>query len=259
MVERLAPVDEYGMPYAIYPSYTTSARHQTYVDDDHAFYRRLAPELTTVAGLALRYSRVHVTERWLHDRKHHLFPDGLEEYPRHRQDMFGLVILSCAGYLSRVAMDLSSKNRCNFVTMPDEVYEWVRGKNKMHFQTVRSAGIAPEGIYPRRTQDKATYFIGKYLTTYARRQNLDHIKDTDYVDEFLHTSDVMRRFELGKTILDEAVRVAVEPISPMYQHALDRGLIRSPINDPVSIVKKFNYVGAWDQHVEHLQTKLIAA
>lgn len=256
MGECLAPVDEYGMPYAIYPSETISGHVGDREDEDHAFYQGAAVELQDPAGQALRMSRVHDVARWLHDRKHHFFRDGLEVLPTREQDKYGLLVLSCAGYLSRMAWDLSKKNKAKLVEMDDPIYLHVRSRSNMHFQTNCNSRIPPNGPNPRRTQDHAKREIGLFLTDYAKRQDLAHIKDRDFVDEFLSISDEQRRFKLARIILEEATHVAVEPISPIYQRALADGLLRLSTPDPASTVIRYSFVGPWREHVHDLELKL---
>jgi hypothetical protein len=256
--ERLAPVDEYGVPYAIYPYDAPKDTLDTRVNDDHAFYRKQAPELQGPGGRMLIYARVHEVEVWAHDRKHRLFPDGLERYPVTEQEQFLTGILLCAGYLSRWALDVRKSGEWSLQYMRQDVYDYMRGRQKMHFQTEINSRIPREAGIPRRTQDTAVRNIGMFLTDYARRQDLTHLKDEDFVDEFLNTPDTLRRYQLARVILREAARVAVEPLKPDYQEALQEGLLRTSEPDPTAIITRFSFPGGWDEHVAALHDRLAA-
>ena len=257
--EGLYPVDEYGMPYALLPSQGGKHESLTWEDEDHAFYPRLAPELSDLGGDALRVSRVHEVVRWLHNRKHDVFRFGLERFPKTEEEKYALLVLSCAGYLSRFAVDIARKGLDPKIVYLDRpTYENLRGRQHMHLQTSSNFRIPANGPNPRRTQDLAKLKIGTFLTSYAKRQGLDHIKDESFVDEFLNTEDRLRRYALARIILEEASRVATDSVIPRFREALKDGLIREPVDDPFEVVRKFMYVGSWEVHSRDLANNLAA-
>lgn len=257
--EGLYPVDEYGMPYALLPSQGGYPENLSWEDEDHAFYLRVAPELSDPGGDALRVSRVHEVVRWLHNRKHDVFRFGLEKFPKTEEEKYALLVLSCAGYLSRFAVDITVKGLDPKIVYLDRpTYENLRGRQHMHPQTSTNSRIPSDGPNPRRTQDVAKLKIGTFLTSYAKKQELDHIKDKSFVDEFLNTEDRLRRYVLARIILEEASRVAADSVSPRFREALNDGLIREPVADPFEVVKKFMYVGSWEDHSRDLAMNLAA-
>ena len=255
---RLAPVDRYGMPYAIAPTEAPPSATGHNPTEHHAFYRSRAPQLANGLGRALRLSRVHVLPDWLHQSYHKKFMGGLEAFPETEVDTFGLLILSCAGYLSKEAWHRRSNGNFELDRMDEATYQQVRSRRLLHPETELNSRIPADGPDRRRTQDVATKTIGEELTLYARRQNLSHIKDEDYVDEFLNTEDVIRRHEIGRRILREAALVAVDPIRPIYEEALSEGLVRAGEPDPAKIIIKFSFAGDWLEHEEVLAQQLAA-
>lgn len=258
MSERLAPVDEYGMPYAIIPAESPSYNADTTRTEHHAFYRSRATPLTTAAGRALRLSRVHMIERWQHDIWHARYLNGVKKLPQTETEAFGLLVLSCAGYLSREGMELQANNSFKRVRMNPNLYQHLRSKQEMHPQTESNSRIPEGGPHPRRVQDYAVQEISAFLTNYAKRQNIEHLKNEDFVDEFLTTRDTNRRYELGRLILTEAMRVAVEPVTPIYRQALDDGLLRVAEPDPIAVATRYPFRGPWEEHIQDLELRLAA-
>jgi len=259
MSERLAPVDEYGMPRAFIPPVDTP-KGETATDESehHSFYRRKAPELNTPAGKAVRFSRVHELPRWLHDRVHSQYRAGIEVMPQNETEAFALLVLSCAGYLSRTGMRYNArKGTFTDTEMDADTYGHIRSKSQMHFATESNSRI-PLGDPNRRTQDEATRVIQGFLTDYAKRQDLSHIREADFVDQFLHTEDPHQRFELGRLILVEGLRVAVDPVKHDYQRAFNDGLLRTHEPDPVVVLTRAPFTGPWVEHIQDLRSALAA-
>jgi hypothetical protein len=259
MGDRKAPVDEYGMPYAIVPCDPPDKGCDLTETEHHAFYNARAEELAYGLGYALRVSRVHdKLPAWIHGSYHKKFYYGLERFPESESETFGLLILSCAGYLSRLGWHRKIGGVLELEEMGYGTYQKLRGRNYLHPETITNSRIPFDGKSSRRTQDQASRTIGEALTIYAREQDLSHLKNKDFVDEFLNTKNVNRRHQLGRLILKEAATVAVEPIRPKFEQALNAGNIRLPVSDPAQVVTRFAFAGSWLEHEAILYEKLIA-
>lgn len=259
MAERLAPVDEYGMPYAlVLPLEPPSINSDIISSEHHAFYQRYAPELQGPGGGALRISRVHDWPRWIHASYHNQFPDGLETFPGTVHERFSLLVLSCAGYLPKEGWVRTRNGRLGLSRMDSKQYDYARARVRMHPATTTNSRIPTGGPNTRKTQNYALKDIAEFFTDYSLEYGLESIKEADFVDKFLHTKSPHKKFKYGRIILREAARLAVEPIMPLYERALDDGLIRPSEPDPARVILKFPPVGEWNEHISVLENRLAA-
>jgi hypothetical protein len=250
----LVPVDEYGMPYLIYPFDAPDhlrGRMRRW-DDDHSFFFSDLPELNDQAGRALRYSRVQHTPRWLHDRKHNeFFPNGLAWLPNEEGDKFALTVLACGGYASRLALDLRG-NEPRLIRMSGSVYDFVRGKKQLHFETRRKSHE------PHRTPGYAQRKIGSFFADYIRRQQIDDIIDERTIDQFLHTPNNEVRARLGNLIIEQAITAAAEPIEPTYREAAQKGLVRPRVQRAAEAISLVFPRDRWVDYHDALEHGLAA-
>lgn len=247
-----APVDEYGMPYLLHPFDPPHANSSVWKDEDHSFYQRRSPELTDMAGRALRCSRVQETPRWLHNRKHRAFPDGTH-LPKSEKEKFGLTILACAGYVSWMALDVRNVDNPTLVRASRNVHNYMRGKQQLHFETKKNMRLE------YRTVDAASKSIGMYIADYAKRQNITELVDDTLLDEFLSTPDDSKRLRLGNKIIGFAIDAAIDPIKPVYRSALQNELIRPGITHPFPLVTTLFPPQEWPKYHETLAELIVAA
>ena len=250
MPELLAPVDEYGMPYLLHP-YDSPKGQTARWDDDHSFFFDSLPELADNAGRALRHSRVQHVPRWLHDRKHNIhYRNGVERLPATESDKFGLTVLACAGYASRIAIDVRGDTPKE-VTMSKDTYDFVRGKKQLHVETRRN----PVARY--RTQEYCKKKIGRFFADYIRRQEIEDL-DESIIDQFLHAANEQKRRRLGNVILGHALEVAVEPVEPKYHEALNAGLLRPIKTHPIGVVLQLFPQETWPAYHDSLEERFAA-
>lgn len=250
--QRLAPVDEFGMPYLLHPYDPPSRYYETRRDDDHSFYQQNNDSLKGQAGQALLISRVQTVPRWLHNNKHYAFYDGIEQFPQNDSEKFALTVLACAGYVSRTALDVRNRHNPKLVTMSRNTYDFVRGKRQLHFETKK------DSVLGYRTQSRATKKIGQFFGDYIRTHGLEGVIDEKIVDEFISTSNEIKRKKLGNKILGHAMNAAVEPVAPIYKDAMKEGALRPTKKHPVHVVLDVFPVSTWPDYHQAIEEALAA-
>ncbi len=247
-----APVDEFGMPYLLHPFEAPGHYYEEWIDDDHSFYRRNAPELRGTAGKALRVGRVQETQRWLHNNKHYAFPEGVTRFPQDDGESFALTVLACAGYVSRTALDVRDKSNPKYITMSNRTYDFVRGRKQLHFEQRRNYKLG------YKTQENAVKKIGLFFADYIKEHGLEGVVDEKIVDEFLHTPSQKNRQKLGNKILGHAMNAAVQPITPLYKEALSEGAVRPTKRHPARVVLDIFPISKWPDYHDSLEQALAA-
>ena len=213
----LSPVDKLtNMPLPILPTRQGPRfKNPAFANWHHHYHPSDDPNLTSASGLAIRHLRLQLLPvKSRHQIYHNLF-SGPEFLPESQADRFGHIILACAGYMPRSAIDVTADDPATPVQMSSKIHE--------RLQT--SGEIVVRG------QPNIANFIRKYLVI----QDLSNINES-VIDEFLSTNSIERKRYLGHWLLALASEIATEPVKPIYRQALDDGLIRSKAK-PESIVK----------------------
>lgn len=161
----------------------------------------------------MRHSRLQEGVRYIHDR-YHMFFDGLERLPRTDLEVFRVAVLSVAGYIPEVAVDVSGLS-----PKIKKLHQWKR--DKLLYQDVY-----PEQRWSDTTgRDLHALNRGMFFMKVALAQDLDHIK-VNILEEFVETQDVDRRLELGKFIVDMAMLRAADDVREVYRVAHKNGMLR---------------------------------
>ncbi len=231
---RVMPTDPLtGLPYPILPIDITS---KTPRDCDrnyhHHFYFRTDPDLEGdlrvngymvrtpeeiplefISGLAVRMSRGQQLATGTHDEAHKRFRAG-PELPRTQADKFRIAALASASVTSQFALDFSRPAGKELVRMK-------RADREYFFES--GSLIAEKHNIDRPAQHRKAV-IGSFFLRYAAAQNLTHVTDK-VIDEFLNTTVMRRKIELGGLILSQAVEQSIEPILPVYANLNTLGMV----------------------------------
>ncbi len=209
--EVVSPVDELtGMPLPILPVDKNAPSNW-----HHHFHPNNDPKLQGANGRALRYSRVQYVSKRLHDRYHKEFFGP--PLPGDDSGRFLLIILSCAGYIPRQAIDVSHAEP-RVVGLHSSVYEPLRKSRRLGFEA-RKRTVAGD----MSTEGRAKAEIGKFLCHFVIEQDLPHLEKE--INRFLNALSEKKRRQLGSTILRRAIEVAAEPVEPIYREAWRRHLV----------------------------------
>ncbi|MDB5186233.1 MAG: hypothetical protein JWL85_756 [Candidatus Saccharibacteria bacterium] len=205
--ELITPVDELtGIPLPIAPKCDWLPLDRPEIADvHHSYHPKQHPLLKTVAGLALRNSRLQILERELHNAgplRYHQYFEG-PELARDDADVFSRCVLACAGYIPDEVIDLSSGEP---VRRPIRTQE---------AEFLRMPTDNPEDPFSYRHILYRYGPIRDFFHDYAVRQNINHLSNR-HIDEFLHTQDLEKKTKLGKFFLQSAVAVASETIREKY-------------------------------------------
>lgn len=205
-----------GLPLPIRPSEPPKGARFGFHDYHHHFHPEKKLTNDNLSSLALRYSRGQDVPRSLHDRYHDIF-DG-PPIPKSESDRFTLTILACAGVIPRVAIDLSEPRTHQVLELSDKEHQILADNQVTHIETA----TRPDN------RQKIRNTIGRFIACYALDQDISSIISDRVVDEFVHHStDILRKKELGNFILREAVGHALDPVVSVHNIAKQEGLTPS--------------------------------
>lgn len=210
------PVDHYDMPLLILAS--NSPRGKT--NKHHPWHPNAELPDDSDEDRSLRYS---IVQR-LNKKEHTLYHDRYKGPRILKAGKFFRVILGRAGYIPGELLNLSGRG-------PDRVALSVRNRRFIDV----FPDYAPKG---EDGQDYKTRRTGIYLARYAIAQKFEHL-DTE-IDEFLHTNNNERRLVLGEQIIDEGIRVAIDPHESKFSEAMKEHRERMDmpaISDPFKVVR----------------------
>ncbi len=233
-----------GLPLLVLPIDPPQRYAQEWEDYDHGFYPRTSRELKGFGGAAVRCARGQDLPRWLHERKHKIFPEG-PVLPTTKDDKYKTCVLACADFIPRKALDLNKGNDYEIVDLTDEQIQQFASSRSVH---IEDANHANTGTFYRNT-------IGKFFAFHAIEQNLDHVNGA-VIDEFLRTQDSQRKTELGNLLLAESVEVAVEPVRTMMSELQEQGLVQLTRKDPYTTVRKFFVKSRFKDYLSELHHNL---
>lgn len=217
------------LPYSIAPAWATNNLVETWEDRHHAAYQRLSPELQGEAGRAVRHSRIQVVPRWLHDRYHSFYPDGIE-LPQTDLTKFCFATLACAGVIPNKAIDVSG-SKPKLVDIDAKGYRYFR----------KTGRISPEVKINKHTgENDYAKHRGIFFMKYVLENNVNEISP-DLLKKFLSmdkSRHSKQRAQLGWLIVGKAIENATEPIKPLYKKAQEMGMLdKSCPNDPRQVIK----------------------
>lgn len=191
--EWQTPIDELtGLPWLLYPpEYPLPASRSEIADDNHSFHPSTHPTLTgSLAGVALRASRVQRTDWWDHHIIYHGYYTG-PQLPESEHAIFQTIVFAAAGYIPDMAIDCRGYKPVHRQMDPAAKQRlWKSGEVRVHRPGV----------------------VRNFLADYLLQQDISHVSEGK-IDEFLHTNNSAKRKFLGNWLLSQAAEVAVEPFS----------------------------------------------
>lgn len=228
-VSLATPKDELtGLPLPIIitdPFHGNS--NSTFVDYHHSFHPARDLIHGDDAQVALRRSRGQNLPRWLHEHYHKYFAGP--EFPESREEIFGTVVLACAGVVPRQAIFFGGNEGApKIVNLRESVTRQIVVKSVRHEAEKREQ---PLDYY--RAQ------IGMFFANYAIEQSIEEVVSSRVIDEFLYTNQRNRRQELGNLLLREGIKMSVEPLVPVHNELKKEGLIARRQSDLTARVQDF--------------------
>ena len=218
------------LPYPIAPVLDKTRQIETWEDRHHAAYQRLSPELQGDAGRSVRHSRVQLVPRWLHNRYHKFYPDGIA-LPETDLEKFCFATLACAGYIPNKAVDVSQR-KPKLVDIDAKGYRYFRKNGRIH----------PEVNINKTTgEDDYAKHRGIFFMKYVLENNIEGI-NPDLLKKFLSMNkerDSKKRAQLGWLIVGKAIENATDPIKPLYRKAQEMGMLdKSCPTGPQQVIKR---------------------
>jgi hypothetical protein len=233
-----------GLPLTILGIEPPLSNAETWYDYDHRYYPASCRQLKNWDGLAVRFSSGQDLPRWLHNRKHKVFPEG-PKLPVSREEKYNSVLLNILKYVPRQAIDLTRAYDYRVREMSDRQIEELVTSRAIHIDSDN-----------RRRQDKFyRNTIGRFIAQQAVEQEMSHISPK-LVDEFLNTPDSRRRVELGNLFLADSVESSVEPIVRKRRELLDQGLVQLSRQDPVTTARKLFIKSRFVEYLPELARRL---
>lgn len=237
--EAYTPIDEIGMPLPLAPTdLEIHDASQPKPDWHHHFHPRKSVILREDwGGDAVRNSRVQLADYRVHHNEYHNYFYG-PELPITAQQKFGIAVLAIAGYV------------------PAEAIAFKRGKPRIVRLTEdQRSRLLTSG----ELKIAAPETVRNFLAEYTVKQDLTHA-DESIVDEFIHTDEIEKKYELGGALLKLAIEKAVEPLDPFYRTAWKKGYIdRSSAHRPRRLLKtKIYYKSRQPKIINQLHNELAA-
>jgi hypothetical protein len=221
---------ETGLPYPIAPVWNSKNHVDSWEDRHHAAYQSLDPRMVGEAGRSVRHSRIQIVPRWLHNRYHSFYHEGIQ-LPSSELDKFCFAVLACAGVIPNKAIDVSGQ-KPKLVNIDSKGYGYYRRNNRIH----------PEVKINKHThEDDYAKYRGIFFMKYILENNLETISP-ELLERFLETDknhNFKKRTRLGWLIVAKAIEGATEPITPIYKKAQELGMLdRTCPTDPRQVIKK---------------------
>lgn len=275
--ELITPIDEFGIPLPIRPTEVLPNDDPEVANWHHAWHRASAPELNTVGGLALRNSRLQLVKTTDHNfgnrQKGKLTYHDFYIGPKLTDDIheqFNMCVLSCGGYITREAIDLSGDAPVRVEMTAEEIERFkmvgeprpadTSDLDKMRRKAEKAYA---KQIYPAITlQEFSDDFVESYIKQryvwagyafrhmvyryepikeffkeYALEQDLSHIKEST-IEEFLTTSNPATKRFLGHLLLAKTLDVATDGVRKSFTEVRQEGRMHpSTPPDPARLVR----------------------
>lgn len=220
------PIDEEtGLPLMMIPVKPPNGRaNSTFVDYHHPFHAR-ALFVGDKDLRALRMSYGEDKPRWLHEHYHAFFAGP--KLPSTRQGIFKASVLACANVVPRQGIDFSGYDGPSLRDATNEEYKGM--VKAAHREALRRRD---GGRYQRNT-------IGRFFADYAVDQAVDAVVSDKVIDEFLFTTDKLKRVQLGNFILDQAVDISVDPVRPLFTSLRRQKIVTPAMSEPHAIINAY--------------------
>ncbi|GAC1390632.1 MAG: hypothetical protein NVSMB46_00770 [Candidatus Saccharimonadales bacterium] len=249
--DLITPVDHIaGLPLPIIPyQYNLPLNNPEIADPHHAFHPERAAELKTVAGLALRNSRLQITAIHHHnfgERAYHRFFKG-PILPTNEQEIFARCVLACAGIIPHTGIDLRTEEPV------------VRPLSKAQYSFLQTPH--PDDPFSYKyilyRYDPINAFFKEYVLSHNPLM-LNEVNIASTCEEFLGTRKAFRKAFLGHLLIKKTVELATDDLRSTYQFARQNGLLHPLMPGmPQTLVKhKLGNVSSRTELIETLETKL---
>lgn len=201
------PVDPLSqLPLAIAPNPEwLPIRRSLDLTEHHAFHPKSHPVLHTLAGQALRNSRIQIVEAGLHNdgpQSYHAHFAG-PEIPTSEADIFVRCVATASGAVSEEVIDLSRGEPFTRPALQSElaILRGLDGSKRFRYERWRYAYEPMRDFF-------RDYVLGKRLDD-------SHIS-ADRIDEFFHTTDQDAKRYLGNLLIAKAAGVASDEVRSRY-------------------------------------------
>lgn len=208
-------------------------------DWHHAWHDRLNPRLQGVGGVALRVSRVQLTNYDAHHLDYHGWNFIGPYLPVTDEQRLRPVVMAAAGYIPEYAIAFDRESTPKIVPLSAHTRQnlW-----KRHAIKVEKPGD-----------------VRDFLAAYILRQDYNSFSGS-VIDEFLNTKNERKRCELGNMILSYGLRQAVNPFSLDYKRAYKSELLPPTQNSNVGrfVLKTITHRHFRDKVYDRLRAQLVA-
>ncbi|MBA2278888.1 hypothetical protein H0V99_00380 [Candidatus Saccharibacteria bacterium] len=248
MAEGYAPVDEYGMAHAPFPS---DINYTGATEDHHLIFQRADPELATPAGEAWRLIQVLK----LAPRDHRVFHDahmlGLESLDvnssKHHSisdedKKCGLVIAGGANYLNRWGVRTTPDGKSTLKYIDDATYKFIHDPGNMYPE--RSYPTVP--VHGEDTSARAKERIGKFFTYFVVNKGFDYL-DPEKINSFTRKEGDKNRKISGRVMFAEAITEAMRPFEHMYERMGKAGLLNTEFSTAAELVQSLHIPMSWQE------------
>jgi hypothetical protein len=208
-----------GLALPIMPNFPSFAVHlpRRNANIHHHNHPENSPHLRSLAGLAVRYSRVQRVNHYLHMNYHNIFAGppltGSED------EAFRISVLSAAGVIPRQALDLSKRGDYRILTAPEKQYDVLRQPNVIKVDRPR--------------------LLAPFIADYAARQGIEEKVDNGIIDEFLNeNTEPDRKRNLASLILAEALDLSLDKIDQDFSNLKKAGYMKERKPDTFRLVAK---------------------
>ena len=232
-----------GLPLPVLPiAAPASSTPAEIVNFHHHFHPRPSLINDGEAGVALRVSRGQYLPKWLHDHHHNYFAGP--KVPQARDAKFRTCVLACAGVIPDHAIDFSGYDGPKLIRMTPYQYAQV------------ATTIAHEGF--RKLDGGITYrnWIGAFFANYAIEQSFENEVNPLVIEQFLETTNEVRKLRLGKFMLKAAINAAVVPVKPVFNDLWQEGLVSKRQRDLDRVVKSYFIRSRRQDYIPALDEKL---
>ncbi len=198
-----------------------------HTNSHHHFHPKSDPRLQSVAGLALRKSRIQTTPLISHNEYHRLYEGA--PLPDTEEQIFKLSVLSVAGFTPRSAID------------PRQPLRIVGLTDKAHSKIARSIRV------------ERPLLVARFYAEYCASQETDYSK----LEELLHqsTTDV-KKVEIAREVLGYSIESALGRMSLSEPQIRKEGFISgSKAKTLYSATRQLIRRHALRDYVDHLSLR----
>ena len=235
--ELATPVDEFtGIPLPIIDRKDSDSRFAPYLH--HPFHPKRDHRLLGVGGQAVRNCRVQLVSYGVHHYDYHQRYVG-PPLPTETPDQLRLVVLTTAGYIPQRGLAFDDAGKPKVVTLNEEQRAHLWDRKQMRVGLRKS--------------------VHKFLLEQTIKQDFSGVNEST-IDEFLHTKDYERRWQLGNTLLGIGAYQATEGLRPIYNRAYKAELIAPEHARSVSrfVLSTLGFRRHRDKIYSQLQARLAA-